>query len=295
MLSKKSRIGFHRRLSAHEYRPLRVGAPALPAVSAALLGVIVLACMTSGLWTGENPAYMHLDSVSVPPALPYLFGTDTLGRDLFKMIWCGGRVSLFIGALSTVISSVIAIVYGTISGLSGKIVDELLMRGTELILSIPSILYVISILAILGNPTPTSIAAVIGATSWMNIAKIVRSEVRQIRKSEYILSVKLMGGSFFYTLRKHLLPNFIPAILFMIVSNISAAIASEATLSFMGIGLPPAVVSWGTLMSLSEKALLTNSWWIIVLPGAFLVTTMVCITNLGEYLRSRNTMRYGNL
>ncbi|MDR3225385.1 MAG: ABC transporter permease [Clostridiales Family XIII bacterium] len=280
---------------ARTNNPLRINAPAFPAVSAAILGVIVLACMTSGLWTGENPAYMHLDSVSAPPGAPFLFGTDTLGRDLFKMIWCGGRESLLIGALSTAISSVIAILYGTISGLSGKIVDELLMRGTELILSIPSILYVISILAILGNPTPVSIAAVIGATSWMNIAKIVRSEVRQIRKSEYILSVRLMGGSFLYTLRKHLLPNFIPAILFMIVSNISAAIASEATLSFMGIGLPPAVVSWGTLMSLSEKALLTNSWWIIVIPGAFLVTTMVCITTLGEYLRSRNNMRYGNL
>jgi peptide/nickel transport system permease protein len=94
-----------------------------------------------------------------------------------------------------------------------------------------------------------------------------------------------MGARFAYILRRHLLPNFIPSIMFMLIYNVSQAIATEATLSFLGLGLPPSAVSWGTLMSLAQDALLTNSWWIICVPTLFLIATLVCITNIGEYLR----------
>jgi peptide/nickel transport system permease protein len=238
---------------------------------------------------------MVFDALDLPPGGDWLFGTDTLGRDIFSMIWHGGRVSIYIGVSATVITALIAIVYGTISGLAGDFADSLMMRFVEVLLSIPSILYVISIQAVLGTPTATSIAVVIGLTSWMNISKMVRSEVMRVRRSEYVLSAKQMGGGFFYILFRHLLPNFIPAIMFMVVYNIGQAIATEATLSFLGIGLPTNVVSWGSLMALSEKALLTGSWWIIIIPGFFLVTTLVCITNLGEYYRRKNDMPQARL
>ena len=261
-----------------------------PKYSAIILGLIVVICITSPLWEGENPTRMFLDSLSEPPSKNFLFGTDTLGRDIFKMIWYGGRISIYIGLFATLISTIVAMVYGTLSGLANNFIDSMMMRAVELLLSIPSILYVISIQAILGAPTPTSIAIVIGFTSWMNISKMVRSEVLRVRRSEYVISAQMMGGTFAYVLRKHLFPNFLPAIMFMIVSNIGQAIATEATLSFIGIGLPTDVVSWGSLMSLSEKALLTSSWWIIVIPGLIMVTTLVCITNLGEYYRRRNNI-----
>jgi peptide/nickel transport system permease protein len=233
---------------------------------------------------------MVFDALNEPPSAAHLFGTDPLGRDLFRMVWHGGLVSIYIGLFATAISTLIAMVYGTISGLANRFIDSAMMRTVELFLSIPSILYVVSIQAILGKPTATSIAVVIGLTSWMNISKMVRSEVLRVRRHEYVLSAKMMGGRFSYILKKHLLPNFVPATMFMVVSNIGQAIATEATLSFMGIGLPPSDISWGSLMSLSEKALLTSSWWIICIPGFFLVTTLVCITNLGEHYRRRNNV-----
>ncbi len=154
------------------------------------------------------------------------------------MIWYGGRISLFIGLAATGLSTLIAVVYGSISGLSSEWVDDGMMRLTEIILSIPSILIVIFIQAIIGQTGPLTIAFVIGITSWMNISKIVRSEVRQIRNADYILAAKTMDGGFFYILRRHLLPNFVSSIMFMVVTNIGAAIGTEATLSFSGHRAP---------------------------------------------------------
>jgi peptide/nickel transport system permease protein len=256
-----------------------------PVYSISLLLLIVAACVCAGLIAPGNPTRMDFDALNLPPGAAHIFGTDQLGRDIFKMILHGGRVSLFIGALASAISAVIAMVYGAAAGLAAKWLDDFLMRLSELLLSVPSILYVVSIQAILGKPTVMSISVVIGVTSWASIAKIVRAEVRQIGGSEYISASRLMGARFAYILRRHLLPNFIPSIMFMLIYNVSQAIATEATLSFLGLGLPPSSVSWGVLMSLARDALLTNSWWIICVPTLFLVATLVCITNIGEYLR----------
>ena len=104
-----------------------------------------------------------------------------------------------------------------------------------------------------------------------------------------------MGGKFFHILQKHLTPNFIVSIMFMVVMNVRGAIGSESTLSFMGMGLPLEIISWGSMLSLSEKALLTRSWWIILIPGAFLVTLLMCLTNIGNYLRKAANRKESNL
>ena len=162
-------------------------------------------------------------------------------------------------------------------------------------MSVPTLLLVVLIQAILGKATVWSISLVIGLTSWTSIAKVVRTEVRQLRGSEYILAAKCMGGSFFYILRRHLAPNFLSSIMFMVVMNVRSAMIAESTLSFMGIGLPLEVISWGSMLSLAEKALLTNAWWIIVIPGVFLVVTLLCMTNIGHDLRRRANHRHSNL
>ncbi len=259
----------------------------VPWLSIGILAIIVLGCLFAEVIMTKDPVFLDLEHYSVAPNREFLFGTDTLGRDIFSCIWYGGRVSIAIGFLATAISTMIAVVYGTVSGFAPKRLDALLMRLTEVFMSIPGLLLVLFIQAVLGKPNVVSVSVAIGVTSWCTVAKIVRTQVRQLRKAEYIAAAKCMGGGFFHILRRHLVPNFIPSILFIVVMNICTAIGTEAVLSFLGMGLPLETVSWGSMLSLAEKALMSKAWWMILIPGAFLVTLMICITDVGNWLRKR--------
>lgn len=258
-----------------------------PVLSIAILGVILIGCLFCEWIMPKDPLYMDLSHYNEAPNKAFWFGTDTMGRDIFSMIWYGGRISLVIGGIATVIATTIAIIYGSVSGMSPKWLDNLMMRITELLLAIPSLLQVMLLQALIGSKGIWGIAFVIGITSWQSMAKVVRIEVRQLRNSEYVLAAKCMGGKFFYILWQHLAPNFMASIMFMVIMTIRSAMILEATLSFMGLGLPIKMISWGSMLSLADKALLTDSWWIILIPGCFLVTTLICITNIGNYLRKR--------
>ncbi len=266
-----------------------------PILAIVLLLTIVTGCLACEMIMTKDPAYMDLKNYNLPPNGEFLFGTDSMGRDVFSMIWYGGRVSLFIGVLSTLASTAIAVVFGAASGIAPGWLDELLMRLTEILLSVPSLLLVVLIQAILGEANVFSISLVIGVTSWTSIAKVVRTEVRGLRESEYVIASKCMGGGFFHILWHHLAPNFVSSIMFMVVMNVRGAIVAESTLSFMGIGLPLHVISWGSMLSLSEKALLTNSWWMILIPGIFLVVTLLSITSLGNFLQKSIIAKQSNL
>lgn len=266
-----------------------------PVASMAVLAVILAGCLLCDLFIPRDPAYMDLYNASRAPCREFWFGTDAMGRDIFSMIWHGGRISLFIGFFAAAVSTLIAIVVGAASGLAPKWLDELLMRLTEIFLSIPSLLLIVLIQAVLGSASVFSISLVIGLTSWTSIAKVVRAEVRQLRGSEYVVAARCMGADFPRILRRHLAPNFLSSIMFMAVMNIRGAISAESTLSFMGIGLPLEVISWGSMLSLSENALSSGAWWIILIPGVFLVVTLLCVTNIGSYLRRQSNRKESNL
>ena len=266
-----------------------------PWISVILMGIIVLCCLFAEVLMTKDPSYLDLKNFNAAPNAEFLFGTDTLGRDIFSGIWYGGRISITIGFLATLISTFIAVVYGSVSGIAPAWLDTLMMRFTEIFLSVPALLLVLFLQAILGQANVLTLSIVIGVTGWAGIAKIIRTEVRQIRSSEYVVASKCMGGRFFHILRKHLAPNFIASIMFMVVMNVRGAIGAESTLSFMGMGLPLEVISWGSMLSLAEKALLSGSWWIILIPGAFLVTLLMCLTNIGNYLRKNANRKESNL
>ena len=266
-----------------------------PRVSVILLSVIVICCLSAEILMTKDPTYLDLQNCNVAPSREFLFGTDTLGRDIFSGIWYGGQISITIGFLATLISTAIAVIYGSISGIAPAWLDTLMMRFTEIFLSVPSLLIVLFLQAILGEANVLSLSIVIGVTSWASIAKVIRTEVLQIRNSEYVAASKCMGGKFFHILGNHLAPNFIASIMFMVVMNVRGAIAAESTLSFMGMGLPLETISWGSMLSLAEKALLTKSWWIILIPGAFLVTLLMCLTNIGNCLRKNANRKESNL
>ena len=267
----------------------------MPVISLVILGLIVAGCLILPFVIGKDPSYMDLMNANQAPSRQFLFGTDTMGRDIFTMIWFGGRISLFIGCVSTLISTVIAILFGGLSGIAPQWADTLLMRFTEIFLSIPNLLLVILLQAILGKANVLSVSLVIGVTSWASIAKVVRTEVRQIRSSDYVTASRCMGGGFFHVLGRHLTPNFLPAIQFMVVMNVRSAIVAESTLSFMGMGLPLETVSWGSMLSLAEKALLTGSWWMIIVPGGFMVVTLMAMTEVGQFLQKELNQKESNL
>ncbi len=265
-----------------------------PVVSIGLLLIIILGCLCAELVMTKDPTFMDLVNYNKAPDKEFLFGTDTMGRDIFSMIWYGGRISLLIGGLATVISTFIAMVVGAFSGVAPAWLDELIMRFTEIFLSIPSLLLIILLQAIMGTANVVSLSIVIGVTSWTSIAKVIRTEVRQIRNSEYIIAARCMGAGFFRIMWKHLMPNFFSSIMFMVVMNVRTAMISEATLSFMGIGLPIEIITWGSMLSLSDKALMTGSWWIILIPGLFLIATVLCLTNIGNACREQANRKESN-
>lgn len=266
-----------------------------PVWSLGILAVIFLGCLFAEFVMTKDPAYLDLLNYNKAPNREFLFGTDTMGRDIFSMIWYGGRISLLIGGLSTLISTLIAVTVGAFSGVAPQWLDHLIMRFTDIFLSIPSLLLVILLQAILGKANVLSLSVVIGVTSWASIAKVVRTEVRQLRNSEYVIASRCMGGRFFHILWRHLAPNFISSIMFMVIMNVRSGIIAESTLSFMGIGLPIEIISWGSMLSLSEKAMMTESWWIILIPGLFLIGTLLCLTNVGNALRKNANRKESNL
>jgi peptide/nickel transport system permease protein len=266
-----------------------------PLFSVLILTLIILGCIFSDSIINHDPGQFYLSHISQPPGDGFFFGTDSLGRDIYSIIWRGGRASISIGLLASCVATLIGVTYGCVSGMASKIIDNIMMRAVELVQSVPSLLTVLLIVSIMNKQNILSISIVIGVTSWFALARIVRGEVRQIRGSEYVLAARCMGAGFPRIMRRHLLPNFISAIMFVVISSVSLSMSMESTLSFLGFGLPPDVLSWGGMLALADRALLLNTWWVIVIPGLFLVVTLLCITGVGNYFRQETNKRPSNL
>jgi peptide/nickel transport system permease protein len=267
----------------------------LPLLSIAVLSVIVLGCVMAGCLANHDPSKFYLLSLSQPPDGEFFFGTDSLGRDIFSIIWYGGRASIIIGLLSACVATVIGVVYGCIAGMASEFVCGLMMRAVELMHSIPVLLTLLLAASIMGKQNVLSLSVLIGAVSWYGLARIVRVEARQIRGSEYVLAAKCMGAGFLHLMRRHLIPNFVSAIMFVVVSSVSQSMSMESTLSFLGFGLPAEILSWGNMLALADRALLLNTWWVIVIPGLFLISTLLCITTIAYHFRSETNKRPSNL
>ena len=223
------------------------------------------------------------------------FSVQILLGGIFSVIWYGGRASLIVGIFGTVLITVIGIGYGCINGLVGTTADMLMQRFVEMFHSIPMILMAILLAAIMGKQNVLSISLIIALTSWFALARIVRSEVRQIRLSDYVIAARCSGSSLVHLIRVHLIPNIIPAIMFVVISSVGSCITTESTLSFLGLGLPLDVLSWGSILSLADRALLLNTWWVIIIPGVFLVVTLTCITIIANKFRKNSNRKPNRL
>lgn len=289
---KFKRIGIDKNISEEINRPnltyfqdafRRLKKNKVAMASLIVLLILVLMCIVQPMIAGDNYKIQNLDEMNLGPSLKHLFGTDSLGRDLFDRIWIGGRVSLLIAFVGTLIECTFGILYGGISGYFGGKVDAIMMRIVEILNSIPYLIIVILISVRLGTGIiPLIIALVI--TGWTGIARMVRGEVMKLKNSEYVMASKALGGSSFRIILKHMLPNTIGIIIVYITFDIPSYIFAEAFLSFIGLGIQPPETSWGAMASAGQQVMLFYPSQLIF-PAMFIALTMLTFNLFGDGLR----------
>lgn len=233
-----------------------------------------------------------------PPTEKYWMGTDSTGRDIFARIIHGGQISLFVGISAVLISVGLGTLIGGLAGYFGGWVDALLMRFTEAMLSIPSLFLLIVLGKFIGKDVKTItivghdfsgsviiVILVIGLTSWMFLARIVRANVLSLKEMDYISVSKSLGASNMRIFFHHLVPNTMGAIIVSTTLGLAGAILSEAYVSFLGLGIQPPTASWGNMLTAAQTFIQKGSWWMWVFPSLFIVFTILCINLLGDGLR----------
>lgn len=242
------------------------------------------------------PSWVKIFDRSIPDDMIFgLLGTDEIGRDIFSQIVYGSRASLLIGFSAAFIAVFIGTIIGLISGYYGKIIDEILMRMTDVLLIIPGLPLMIVLTAILG-PSIRNLILVIGITSWPSIARIIRSQVLVVKEMKFIEVARAVGCGDSYIIFKHILPNVSPLIYVNTAINIANAILIEAGLSFLGLG-DPNYISWGNMLFFAEQyqALLRLAWWYVLPPGICILLVVLSFIFIGhaldEVLNPRLRMR----
>ena len=221
------------------------------------------------------------DDLLAPPGPLYRLGTDNLGRDVFSQILHGAKTSLEIGFVAAMISAVIGVIFGGIAGFYGGIADRILNEIMNIFLMLPTFFLILLIIATFGS-SMFNVMVVIGLTSWVGNARLMRAQAKAIRERTFIKSSIAMGESRFSILIRHVLPNGIFPIIANTTMNISGAILTEAGLSFLGLG-DPNVVSWGQVIS-NGKGYLPKAWWITTFPGLMTIFTVLTFFLIGEGL-----------
>jgi peptide/nickel transport system permease protein len=276
----------------------------LIAVSAAIIfASIVLTSVLAPWITAQNPydlSQLFLDKAEVPPIWgedgewPYLLGTDNQGRDVLSAILYGSRVSLMIGLASVLVALAIGIMTGLTAGYFGGRVDDALMRIADTVLSIPTLLVAILVSAIFRELLPPNLRDVfapailvmsIALTSWVQYARTIRASTLVERGKDYVSAAQIIGVGSWRIMLQHILPNTLTPILVAATLNLGLAILAEATLSFLGVGMPVTQPSLGTLIRIGNQYLFSGSWWVVVFPSLHLGLIVLSVNLLGDWLR----------
>jgi len=230
-----------------------------------------------------DPTEIHRGHILEPPSLRHPMGTDDLGRDILSRMIYGSRISLAVGFVAVGIATVIGVVFGAFAGYYGGWVDRLIMRFVDIMLSFPTFFLILAVIAFVG-PSIWNIMIVIGFTSWMGVARLVRAEFLSLKDREFVLAAKALGVSDIRIIFKHILVNSMAPVIVSAVLGVASAILVESALSFLGIGVQPPTPSWGNILTLGKDNI-EIAWWLSVFPGLAILITVLSYNLVGEGLR----------
>ncbi len=256
----------------------------LAMVGLTIISLLAVMAIIGPYLSGFNYYSQDFSKKNLHPNSIHWFGTDYAGRDIFTRAWYGARISLFIGLMAASIDFVIGVVYGGFSGFKAGRIDNIMMRIGEVFYSIPHLLMVILLMVVLPQGLWTIILAMT-ITGWIPMSRLVRGQVLQLKEQEYVQAAKAMGASTGWILRKHLIPNTMGPILVNITLTVPQAIFAEATLSFLGLGVPPPMASWGTMTSDALESLFVGNAYQLFIPAFLISLTMFAFNVLGDGLR----------
>jgi oligopeptide transport system permease protein len=247
-----------------------------------LIALIVI-CVVGPFLSPYAQDAQNLELKATGASWQHWLGTDTLGRDMLTRTLCGGRVSLAVGLLATLVASCIGVTYGLISGLAGGRIDAAMMRIVDILYAFPFINFVI-LLMIVFDRQFWLIFVAIGAVEWLTMARVVRGQVLSLKNLEFVTAARASGAGFGHILKKHLLPNVIGPVVIYTSLTVPGVMLLEATLSFLGLGIQPPNASWGVLLEDGSKAMQTSPW-LLLYPGLFFSATLLALNILGDGLR----------
>ncbi len=258
-------------------------------ISLAFLIFLVLVAVFAPLIATNDPINTNLSLRLRPPfgfdkyEPSFFFGTDALGRDVFSRMVFGTRVSLLVGFSVVLISGTLGTVLGLLAGYFGGKTDDIIMRLADIQLAFPFMLLMLAVLAVIGAGL-WNLIMVLGITNWVSYARVVRGQVLSIREKEFVDAAREIGAPHKHIIFKHILPNVLSSIIVIASFSVASAIISEATLSFLGLGVPASVPTWGTILS-EGRSYITRGWWLMILPGSAIALTVLSINILGDWLR----------
>jgi len=258
-------------------------------VGAILVLIVCLTALCAPFIATHDPAKINPSQRLLPPmwldkgTSSHLLGTDNLGRDIWSRIVYGSQVSLIVGICAVLVSGAIGAVLGLLAGYYGKWVNAIIMRVADSFLAIPTILFMLVVLAIVG-PGLGTLIFVIGITNWVSYARVVRGEVLSVKERDFVKAAKAVGAKNGRIIFTHILPNVISSFIVISTMSVATTIIMEASLSFLGLGIKPPAVSWGGMLS-DGRQYLATSWWVATFPGVAITITVLGVIFLGDWLR----------
>jgi peptide/nickel transport system permease protein len=253
----------------------------------ALVGAAIVLFMFvmagAATFTRIDPAAIDISKSLLPPSWAHPLGTDDLGREVLVRLLYGARISLLVGFVAVGISTLIGILCGALAGYYGGWIDAVIMRFVDIMLCFPTFFLILAVIAFL-DPSIWNIMIVIGLTSWMGVARLVRAEFLSLRQRDFVQAARALGASDMRLIFRHILPNALSPVLVSATLGIAGAILTESALSFLGIGVQPPTPSWGNMLIIGKQTL-GSAWWLSVFPGLAILITVLGYNLLGEGIR----------